>query len=60
MPNGDTLAVWVVREIYETFDPDATDLAQVEEIIRVIQNGIGNLNDLVAEFEWQEWKPEVS
>jgi hypothetical protein len=33
---GDTLALFVVRELYETYIPDATDAEQLDEAARVI------------------------
>jgi hypothetical protein len=36
---GDTLARFIVVEIRDTFDPAATDAAQVDEAIRVLEQG---------------------
>lgn len=40
---GDTLALFVVNEIYETYDPRATDARQLHEAARVIQRAIDEL-----------------
>jgi hypothetical protein len=36
---GDTLARFIVVEIRDTYDPAATDAAQVDEAIRVLEQG---------------------
>lgn len=44
---GDTLALFVVRELRETFDPDADSQAQTIEAIRVIEKAINDLQGVV-------------
>ena len=44
--SGDTLAQFIVREIYETFDPEASDYDQLEEAYRVICSAKRQLRDL--------------
>lgn len=34
--HGDTLALFLAREIDDNFDPDATDKEQIEEALRVV------------------------
>lgn len=52
-PNGggDGLAKFVVIEINDTFEPDATTDEQLEEAIRVMQAARNQLNDLIAGLE---------
>jgi hypothetical protein len=35
---GDTLALFLAREIDDNFDPEATDREQIEEALRVVFN----------------------
>ncbi len=44
---GDTLAEFVVREIHDTFDPQATEDEQMEEAIRVMKCAERQIHDLV-------------
>ncbi len=50
-PIGDTLALFVVRELAETFDPEASDGQQVAEAIRVIAAARNNLDNIVSALE---------
>lgn len=45
---GDTLAEFIVREIYETFEPANSTDDQLEEAIRVMQCARNQLNDVVS------------
>lgn len=45
---GDTLALFIVREVKETFDPAAADYAQLEEAQRVIDKAQEELMFLVT------------
>jgi hypothetical protein len=49
--SGDTLAEFIVREIVETYDPDADKDAQVTEVCRVLRNGISDLEKVIAAVE---------
>ncbi len=37
--HGDTLAKFIVLELHDTFDPDATDAEQLAEAVRVMESG---------------------
>lgn len=50
-PIGDTLALFVVRELSETFDPDASDEEQLSEAIRVMAAARNNLDNIVSALE---------
>jgi hypothetical protein len=41
--SGDTLAEFIIREIRDTFDPNATRSEQLEEARRVLVNAIDDL-----------------
>ena len=43
---GDSLALYIVRELKDTFDPNATDDAQLAEADRIMQEGIHDLQDV--------------
>ena len=45
--SGDTLAEFVVREIRDTFDPNASRCAQLEEARRVLMNAIDDLESVI-------------
>ena len=47
---GDSLAEFVVQELYETFDPKASDSKQLEEAIRVMDIAASQLVDVVVRF----------
>jgi hypothetical protein len=49
--SGDTLAEFVVIELSETFDPDASDQEQIDEAVRVLQGSIKELQDTIAALE---------
>jgi ATP-dependent helicase YprA (DUF1998 family) len=53
--SGDTLAEFIVREIADTYDPDADKEAQVAEVSRVLRNGIGNLEKVIAAIESESY-----
>lgn len=44
---GDTLAEFIVREIRDTFDPNATRSQQLEEARRVLMNAIDDLENVI-------------
>jgi hypothetical protein len=45
---GDSLAKFIVIEIYETYDEKASDEKQVAQAIHVLKNGIRDLEDAIA------------
>jgi hypothetical protein len=47
---NDTLALFIVREISETYDPDASDLQQMAEAYRVILRGISDMESVADEL----------
>jgi len=51
---GDTLALFIVNELHETFDASATDTTQLETAIRAMERAIIELDHvktgLMAEF----------
>jgi hypothetical protein len=50
-PVGDTLALFVVRELSETFDPESSDQEQLTEAIRVIGAARSNLDNIIHALE---------
>jgi len=44
---GDTLAEFIVREIRDTFDPNATRSQQLEDAGRVLVNAIDDLENVI-------------
>lgn len=47
---GDTLALFVVLELAETFDEDADRAAQLGEAIRLMERAVSDLQGVVAEL----------
>jgi hypothetical protein len=47
---GDTLALFIVLELAETFDNDAERTVQLGEAIRVMERAASELNGVVAEL----------
>jgi hypothetical protein len=47
---GDTLAIFVAREISETFDPEAKDLSQIHEAVRVMAVAQNEINQVEREL----------
>ncbi len=47
-PIGDTLALFIVRDLAETFDPDASDEQQLAEAIRAMEMARTNLENVVS------------
>jgi len=45
--SGDTLAMFIVRELHSTFLPDTEDRAQLEEAIRALTVGKGELESVI-------------
>jgi hypothetical protein len=45
---GDGLAKFVVAELSETFDPGATDAAQIKEAVRVLVRAEQDLQDTIV------------
>lgn len=50
-PGGDTLALFVVRELAETFDEDAPDRAQLAEAVRVMELARDDLDNVLATLD---------
>lgn len=48
---GDTLAEFIVREIRDTFDSNATRCAQLEEARRVLMNAIDDLENVIERLQ---------
>ena len=48
---GDTLALFIVRELSETFDPEASDEDQIKEAVRVLNTAINELSGVRDTFE---------
>lgn len=44
--NGDTLAQFIVVELSETFDEDATEEAQLEDAMHVLSNAVDSVEDV--------------
>lgn len=44
--HGDTLALFLSREIGDCFDPEATDKEQIEETLRVVFNARRELDEV--------------
>jgi hypothetical protein len=53
-PIGDTLALFIVRELSETFDPDASDDEQIAEAIRVLSQAKDDLENMVSALEGRQ------
>jgi hypothetical protein len=49
--SGDTLAEFIVREIRDTFDSNATRSAQLEEARRVLMNAIDDLENVIERLQ---------
>jgi hypothetical protein len=49
-PMGDTLALFIVIELFETFDPKATDEEQLREGLRVLHRAILDLDCVRTAF----------
>lgn len=49
--SGDALAEFIVIEIIETFNEMASDSDQIDEAIRVLENGRTDLNDAIKGLE---------
>ncbi len=50
-PIGDTLALFVVRELAETFDAEAGEEEQIAEAIRVLSRARRDLDNIVSALE---------
>ena len=48
---GDTLALFIVRELSETYDPKASSEDQVEEALRCMRRARGDLDNLIDALE---------
>jgi hypothetical protein len=48
---GDSLAEFIARELYETFDPDGTDQQQIAMAVRKMREGAGELQAVVVTLE---------
>ena len=49
-PESDTLAEFIVREIKDTYDPEATDAAQLREAERAMDTARRQLLDVTCAF----------
>ena len=49
--SGDTLAEFIVREIRDTFDPNATRSEQLEEARRVLLNAVDDLESVIERLQ---------
>lgn len=49
--SGDTLAEFIVREIRDTFDSNATRSTQLEEARRVLMNAIDDLESVIERLQ---------
>ena len=47
---GDTLARFIVIEMAETFDPDASDEEQINEAVRVINRAIADMQAVIEQL----------
>ena len=47
---GDTLAQFIVRELKDTFDPQATDAEQIATAAKAIENAASELAAVAAAF----------
>ena len=50
-PGGDSLALFVVIELAETYDEEATDDEQLEEAVRVMTAARDNLENIIVALE---------
>ena len=48
---GDTLAKFIVLELKDTFDPDATREEQIEEARRVLNNAIRDIEQVIQALQ---------
>lgn len=49
--SGDTLTLFVVRELGETFDPDAADEEQLPTARRCIENAVHDLGNILTALD---------
>jgi hypothetical protein len=49
--SGDTLAEFIVSEIRDTFDSNATRCAQLEEARRVLMNAVDDLEAVIERLQ---------
>jgi hypothetical protein len=54
---GDTLAEFIVRELAETFDPDASDEDQIDQAVKVLEEATSDLNGVMAALRGQPMNP---
>lgn len=54
--SGDGLARFIVQELYETYDADATDACQLEEAKRVMANAMYQLQAITEAMDDEHWK----
>lgn len=50
-PIGDTLALFMVRELAETFDAEASDGEQIAEALRVMEMAQANIDNIISVLE---------
>lgn len=53
--DGDTLALFVVREISETYDPDADTDDQLREAVRVLERATEDLDRTIQALSRGRW-----
>ena len=56
-PVGDTLALFVVRELAETHDAQASDEKQITEAVRVMAMAKGNLDNIIDALQKRQVVP---
>jgi len=59
---GDTLALFIARELKDTYDPDASDYAQLEEAAQAMRSAARELSYVLDAFEtgWDHLKKETN
>ena len=45
---GDTLAWFIVEEIFETYDADTSDEQQIEAAAHVLENAVSEINNVIG------------
>ena len=51
--SGDTLAEFIVRELAETFEPDASDEDQIDRAVEVLEKATSDLASVMAALRGQ-------
>jgi hypothetical protein len=50
-PNGDSLALFIVRELLDVYEPGATDAEQLQEAQRVMLSAYNQVGDVIDAFD---------